>query len=316
LEILDDGSITLVMQIVDLGPENQELFGRVGRRALASGRRAGAEPTVTAAAALLSLSCRCYCAIVAASFRRHRKQQKGEFMRTAHLMLTLAVAVLTLAGTGTRAYAGPSKGPFVCATSDTRYNDLANSYGGLKRQLVKCAADPGYAKDKWDRVKGLMQDLEKALKVAEAAKCPDTCLVNDQPHDLMAPKYPFSDVKRDMPALRAVFAAGKDAFVEKAGKAGKDADDAKYGQFRKLLKGDKLAMWEAEKNSRIYGIGKKVLESAAALKAASVWFTHTYNTTYPGSWRVTGVRFKGDKKIKEWVKEGTGRSEAPASAFK
>ncbi len=209
------------------------------------------------------------------------------------------------------------KEPFVCGGSDTRYNNLANNYGTLKRVLAKCEADPGYAKQfGWKTLEECMPQLEEALKVAEALKCPDTCVVDDQPHDLMAKKYTFSDVKKDMPALRAIFAAGKDAFVAKAGKAVKDADNAKYGEFRKLLKDDKLAMWEAEKNSRIYGVGKKVLTSAAALKTASVWFTHSYNTTYPGSWRVTGVRFKGDKKINEWVKEGTGISEAPVSAFK
>ncbi len=111
-------------------------------------------------------------------------------------------------------------------------------------------------------------------------------------------------------------AKAKRAAAEKA------AHDAAVAPFKKLMKGDKLALIEQydlyEDDTEIYGRGGYVIHTPEELKKAKVWFMQFGNDTDSHGrprWHLRRWQFRGDKLVKQKELHGRGE-EAPDRSYR
>jgi hypothetical protein len=167
--------------------------------------------------------------------------------------------------------------------------------------------------DVWDPFKKYYQ---QAIKIGMPDSC--TMIVEDYRKRDGVKAITFSELKALYPKWAEVMEAkdGEDRISAMRKNRDNAGDEKAFGEFYKLLKGDKLAEFKKCKNCGWYTTGRRQMSKAQEFQNASLWCTEGSNWDGLGKWTVECHRFNGNKQINTWSKSGTGSATAPAWVFK
>ncbi len=167
--------------------------------------------------------------------------------------------------------------------------------------------------DVWDPFKKYYQQANKT-------GMPDTCamIVEDYRKRDGVKAITFAELKALYPKWAEIMDAkdGEDRVAALRKNKNKAADEKAFGEFYKILKGDKLAEFRKCKECGWYTTGRKKMATAQEFNKASLWCTEGSNWDGLGRWTVECHKFNGNKKVKSWTKSGSGSPTAPSSVFR